>query len=75
MFIIGKRLEKETVKKTDGMHHITSCMIIIIVMMTMEIIIIIIMIIIIIIIIIIISTATWVINTNITYRKSYLILS
>ena len=72
MFIIGKRLEKETVKKTDGMHHITSCMIIIIVMMTMEIIIIIIMIII---IIIIISTATWVINTNITYRKSHLILS
>ena len=72
MFIIGKGLEKETVKKTDGMHHITSCMIIIIVMMTMEIIIIIIMIII---IIIIISTATWVINTNITYRKSYLILS
>lgn len=71
MFIIGKRLEKETVKKTDGMHHITSCMIIIIVMMTMEIIIIIM----IIIIIIIISTATWVINTNITYRKSHLILS
>ena len=70
MFIIGKRLEKETVKKTDGMHHITSCMIIIIVTMTMEIIIIIM-----IIIIIIISTATWVINTNITYRKSHLILS